>query len=395
MSPLIKRYPPTAAYLSPADAHAAWRSSMPVEECLAEIGVYLGIRRLFAFNTGRTALYAALTSALAPRSKVILPGYTCYTVAAAVVKAGMTPILSDNNHMDLGYDLEELRRTITAHPDCKAIVVCHLFGIAQDLEAIRKVVGPEILIIDDAAQAFGIKAGGQWLGTSGHLGFYSFGRGKNLSLVGGGLLVTNASFLEERLEEAVANEFPTPPSSFTELLRVTAYNFAVRPSIFGLISRLPGLEIGKSEFNPQFDAAGLSCFKIRLLHRIYKQAETLNAERGEVSRRYLACLDGNSMVMIPKSSLNREPGNLRFVVLVGDQGRRTKILTESKRRGWGFTGMYPSTLAGVIPPNGAHEFRLKGSEHIARSIITLPTHRQILKADTEGKLIERIAELFR
>jgi dTDP-4-amino-4,6-dideoxygalactose transaminase len=361
---------------------------------MAELGAYLGIRHLFAFNSGRTALYAVLKSALAPRSKVILPGYTCYTVAAAVTKAGMTPILSDNNHIDLGYDLDELRRTLTAHPDCEAIVVCHLFGIVQDIEAIRKIVGSEILIIDDAAQAFGIQAGGKWLGTGGHAGFYSFGRGKNLSLVGGGLLVTNTTFLAERLRAAVKDEFPTPKSSFAELLRATAYNFAVRPSVFGFISRLPGTEIGRSEFDPQFDAAGLSCFKIRLLQRIYKQAEILNAERREVSRRYLACLEGNSMLTIPRSSLNREPGNLRFVVLVGDQDKRTRILTEAKRRGWGLTAMYPSTLAGVIPRYDAPEFRLKGSEHIARSIITLPTHRQILKADAKGKLIDHIAELF-
>jgi len=39
-------------------------------------------------------------------------------------------------------------------------------------------VGSEVLIIDDAAQAFGLTIKGKFLGADGHVGFYSFGRGK-------------------------------------------------------------------------------------------------------------------------------------------------------------------------------------------------------------------------
>jgi perosamine synthetase len=390
----LKKYPPVASDLPCRAVMAAGRSRLTADECLKYIAEYLGSRYLFPVNSGRTALYLILKASLAPGSKVILPGYTCYTVAAAVVKAGMTPILSDSDPADLGYDLDALRRTIQQNPDIKAVAVCHLFGIAIDIDEIKKIVGPEVLVIDDAAQGYGIKAGGRFLGLGGQAGFFSFGRGKNLSLVGGGLLVTNNDFLGEKITTLCETELAPAGSTRKEWLTALAYNPATHPIWFNILSRLPGITLGASRFNPEFEVAEASAFKIRLFHEVYRLTEKENERRLQVARRYLELLAGNVGVSVPRSRIDGSPGTLRFPVLVKDPGNREKILREGIGRGWGLSGMYPTALNGIPQLPQSATCKLTGAETIARSIITLPTHRFMRSADRPSRTVEKIAGLF-
>ncbi|MDD4052113.1 MAG: DegT/DnrJ/EryC1/StrS family aminotransferase [candidate division Zixibacteria bacterium] len=391
---MLKRYPPVASDLPRSAVAAARKSKQPIDDCLKDVAQYLGARYLFPVNSGRTALYLILKASLAPGSKVILPGYTCYTVAAAVVKAGMVPVLSDSDPADLGYDLDALRKTLRQHPDVRAIVVCHLFGIAVNLNEIRKLAGTEILIIDDAAQGYGLKNGDRFLGLGGHAGFFSFGRGKNLSLVGGGLLATNNDFLGEKITALCETELSPAASTRKEWFMALAYNPATHPVWFNILSRLPGVTLGVSRFNPEFEVAEASAFKVRLLREVYRLAEKENEKRLQVAKKYQGLLEGNVRVSIPRSRIDGNPGTLRFPVLVKDPGQREKILREGVGRGWGLSAMYPTALNGIPQLPQPADDKLTGAEMIARSIITLPTHRFLQTANGPSRLVEKIAGLF-
>jgi dTDP-4-amino-4,6-dideoxygalactose transaminase len=395
MGIMPKRYPPVASDLRRKAVAAAWKSRQSTDDCLRDVAQYLQVRYLFPVNSGRTALYLVLKASLAPGSKVVLPGYTCYTVAAAVVRAGMIPVLSDSYPADLGYDLDALRKTLRQHPDTRAIVACHLFGIALDLDEIKKSAGSEVLLIDDAAQGYGIKAGGRFLGLGGQAGFFSFGRGKNLSLVGGGLLATNNDFLGEKITALYEREAIPAKSTRKQWFLARVYNTATHPVWFNILSRLPGVTLGVSRFDPEFEIAGASQFKIRLLRELYREAETENQRRLLVARRYRELLEGNPGLSIPSSRLDGNPGTLRFPVLVKDPGRREHILREGIKKGWGLSGMYPTALNGIGGLRGSADVKLEGAEMIARAIVTLPTHRFVRTAEGPSHLVERIAELFR
>jgi dTDP-4-amino-4,6-dideoxygalactose transaminase len=389
----LRKYTPVGSDLPACEAFAAKRSKVSVDECLAEIGDYLKVKHLFPVSSGRAALYAILKASLEPGSKVVLPGYTCYTVVASVIRAGMVPVLSDSQETDLGFNPSKLQVTLMEHPDVKAIVVCHLFGIAVDIDEIQRIAGPGIMIIDDAAQAYGIKSGDRFLGTGGDAGFYSFGRGKNLSLVGGGLLVTDNDKLAGKINEVLRNEFTPAVSSFGEFIKAALYNLVVAPFVFNIVSRLPGTHLGRSVYNPDFEISGMSDFKVRLLHRIYKTGESLNAERLAVSRQYISYFEGSRSASIPKSRVDNNTGSLRFVLLVDDADKRSRILEAGKKRGWGFSGMYPTVLSQIPELPQLAEFDLKGSENIARSIVTLPTHRFIKLSDGQGRQIQKVTGL--
>ncbi len=394
MSLRLKTYPPVAADIPRRDVMAAWRSSQPVESCLREIGEYLGTRHLFPVNSGRTALCLILKAALEPGSKVILPGYTCFTVPAAVIKAGMIPIISDSDPADLGYDLDALRGTLQNHPDTRAVVVCHLFGIPLDIDAIRELAGPDIFVIDDAAQALGIQIDNRWLGTCGDAGFYSFGRGKSLSLAGGGLLVTDHDNLGDKTKATLNKEISTGKGSFGNVPKLLLYNSLTSPAIFNILTRMPGIELGRSEFRPDFTVGLMPDLKIRLLSRIIRTAEKLNAARGAIADDYAARFEDMGGISIPRSRIDNKPGSLRFPVLVHDPSRRARILERARRRGLGLSAMYPTALDAVPALRRSASGDLKGARNIAETIVTLPTHRYIRSADNDNGVIETIIGLF-
>ena len=71
------------------------------------------------------------------------------------------------------------------------VLAIHLFGIPANLDRIKKLCRKkDIFIVEDAAQAMGGEYKGGMLGTIGDVGFYSLGRGKNITCGSGGIIVT-------------------------------------------------------------------------------------------------------------------------------------------------------------------------------------------------------------
>ena len=90
---------------------------------------FLGTRNIYYLTSGRAALWLLLMalSRISPgRLEVVLPAYTFPAGASAILKAGLKPILCDNNLSDFGFAGEELRKKI--NKNTLAVIVVHLFG---------------------------------------------------------------------------------------------------------------------------------------------------------------------------------------------------------------------------------------------------------------------------
>lgn len=177
---------------------------------LAALGTALhtltGCRHAFALGTGRAALSVTLQAMrrLAPaRDVVLLPAYTSYSVAAAAVHAGLLVRLYDLDPATLAPRMED----VTAQLDDRvlAVVACHLFGYPVPTGALRDLChGAGAMLVDDAAQAMGARSADGLAGTTGDAGLFSLARGKNITAVDGGLVVTD----DDALAAAVAGLVP-------------------------------------------------------------------------------------------------------------------------------------------------------------------------------------------
>lgn len=127
----------------------------------------------YLLNHARTGIVMALRAALPNGGRVGVVAYNCHTVANAVVNAGCAPFFVDVT--------ENLRIDIESVPvDLDAIVVTNLFGIRNDVEAIRKRL-PKAIIIVDNAHGYGLPVEGDFT-------VYSINQGKFPALGPGGIL---------------------------------------------------------------------------------------------------------------------------------------------------------------------------------------------------------------
>ncbi|MBQ4107440.1 MAG: dTDP-4-amino-4,6-dideoxygalactose transaminase [Lentisphaeria bacterium] len=139
---------------------------------------------------------AAILCDIRPGDEFIVPSYTFVSTANAFVLRGGVPVFVDIRPDTLNLDETLLERAIT--PRTKVIVPVHYAGIACDMTAIMEIARRHHLpVVEDAAQGVGSSWRGQYLGTIGHLGCYSFHETKNfISGEGGALVINDERFLE-------------------------------------------------------------------------------------------------------------------------------------------------------------------------------------------------------
>ena len=157
-----------------------------------EAAAYLGVRHAIGVANGTDALVLALDAmGIGDGDEVLLPAFTFYATAEAVVQRGATPVFADIDPATLNIDPEDAARRIT--PRTKAIVPVHLFGRPAALEELAALGVP---LLEDAAQAFGA----QGVATTGVASTFSFFPTKNLFAFGdGGLVTTDDESIAERV----------------------------------------------------------------------------------------------------------------------------------------------------------------------------------------------------
>src|SRR5688572_1426276 len=103
--------------ISPAAAPLGWRDLcggavgmvLPERSIHAfeeDIRRHFGVRHVCLLSSGTAALAVTLTAlkALSSRTEVVIPAYTCFSVPAAVLKAGLQPVLCDIDPSTFDFD---------------------------------------------------------------------------------------------------------------------------------------------------------------------------------------------------------------------------------------------------------------------------------------------------
>ena len=165
--------------------------------------------------SGTDALWLALAAAnigtsancsearTSPQDAVITTPFTFFATVSAILRAGAKPLLADIDPQTFNLSpisVAELLRT-TAARHTKAILPVHLYGQCADMQAFGfhiKRDYPHLLIIEDAAQAFGATWNGVPAGSLGDAAAFSFYPTKNLSAMGdAGLVTTRSAAIDE------------------------------------------------------------------------------------------------------------------------------------------------------------------------------------------------------
>ncbi|MDQ3439527.1 MAG: DegT/DnrJ/EryC1/StrS family aminotransferase [Planctomycetota bacterium] len=165
------------------------------EERFAE---YCAAKHGIAVVNGTVSLRIALMAAgIEAGDEVIIPPYTFFATASAVVEANATPVFVDIDRATFNIDPAAIEAAVTKRT--RAIIPVHLGGLPCDMDAIMAIAQRhELVVIEDAAHAHGSAYKGRRVGGIGHMGSFSFQSSKNLTCGEGGIIVTNDDALAER-----------------------------------------------------------------------------------------------------------------------------------------------------------------------------------------------------
>jgi dTDP-4-amino-4,6-dideoxygalactose transaminase len=154
---------------------------------------YLKCKYAIGVSSGTDALLLSLMAInLQPGDQVIVPTYSFFATAGVVSRLNAVPVFVDIDPVTFNIDPEDFRKKISSKT--KAVIPVHLYGQSADMDSIMEIAKKNnITVIEDAAQAIGTQyRDGNFVGTIGDIGCYSFFPSKNLGCFGdGGLVVTN------------------------------------------------------------------------------------------------------------------------------------------------------------------------------------------------------------
>ncbi|HEY2653571.1 MAG TPA: DegT/DnrJ/EryC1/StrS family aminotransferase [Solirubrobacteraceae bacterium] len=154
----------------------------------SELAEFLGARHAVGVANGTDAITIALRAlGVKPGDEVVVPSFTFYASAEAVVTAGARPVFCDVDGDTRNVTVETVRDALT--PRTTAIVAVDLFGCPAPVPELRELGLP---VLEDAAQALGSSLNGRRAGALGDAATISFYPSKNLGAFGdGGAIVTD------------------------------------------------------------------------------------------------------------------------------------------------------------------------------------------------------------
>ncbi len=344
--------------------------------------------RTLSFFKGRVAFYGILRAAnIGAGDEVLLPGFTCVVVPAAVLYTGALPVFYDINPRQLNGDPDAAISKINEHT--RAVIVQHTFGVPGELGALPEICRARgILLIEDCAHALGASLFAQQVGTLGDAAFASLQWSKPITTGLGGLARINTAGLWEGLREFHDMECSSPTwreETFLTLASIAHAKF-FRPSLFwgaqNVYRRLGRMGIVKGSSDrcelssPERPAVYAKKYGARRSARLRAVLQTLPetvAHRRRIAHFYCQRLQQWDI------ALQEEPkGAFSVPLRVPIRVRQRERLLEEARRSrielgdWFNAPLHPGEV--VQEAFGYESGTCPHAERAASGLVNLPTH---------------------
>ena len=166
-----------------------WSRASVVTEFEQKWAETVGAKRCLAVVNGTNAIIASLVQlGIGGGDEVIVPPYTFIATIVAVLATGAMPVFVDTDPGTFQIDPEKIEEKIT--PRTSAILPVHILGLPADMLRIMEIAKKHnLIVVEDACQAWLAEINHQKMGTFGHAGCFSFQNSKNIPIGEGGAIV--------------------------------------------------------------------------------------------------------------------------------------------------------------------------------------------------------------
>ena len=151
----------------------------------------IGSKRCLATTNGTHALIVAMRMLdIGPGDEVLTTPYTFIATIAAILLCNAMPRFVDVDPETFQIDPDKLEEKITSNT--RAILPVHILGLPSDMKRIMRIAQKHnLIVIEDACQAWLAEIEQRKLGTFGAAGCFSFQTSKNIPIGEGGALVSD------------------------------------------------------------------------------------------------------------------------------------------------------------------------------------------------------------
>jgi dTDP-4-amino-4,6-dideoxygalactose transaminase len=286
--------------------------------------------------------------------EILTPALAFVATANSILAAGFVPKFVDIEVETLNLDPAKLESAVTRRT--RAIQVVHTMGKPCDMDAILAVARRhDLLVIEDACEAHGARTRGNYVGTIGDLGAFSFFAAHLVYSGEGGMIVTDRDDLAPLCRSIKSHGRPAG-SNFFEFQRV-GYNSKMNDLEAAL-----GIE-GTMQFDATFDARKRNLNRLLELTRdLADRCHFLKEEPHEV-------ISPHAFSLVLKDEALDRDALYRFLESRGIQCKTLFGCLPTQHRAFAFLGHKP----GEFPK----------AEYVGRTGLHFGVHQGLTPADVD------------
>lgn len=168
-----------------------WSRAAVVNQFENEWAKAIGAKRCLTTVNGTNAMICSLVNLnIGGGDEVIIPPYTFIATPQAVLQTGAMPVFVDTDPETFQIDVNKIEEKIT--PRTRAILPVHIAGLPADMERIMQIAKKHnLVVVEDACQAWLAEINHKKMGTFGNAGCFSFQNSKNIPIGEGGAIVSD------------------------------------------------------------------------------------------------------------------------------------------------------------------------------------------------------------
>jgi len=175
-----------------------WSRNKVVSEFEKKYAELIGAKRCLATTNGTSALLISLhVLGIGAGDEVLVPPYTFIATVDVILLSGAMPIFVDTDPETFQINPDKIEEKITENT--KAILPVHILGLPANMYKINAIAKKHnLLVIEDACQAWLAELRNKKVGTFGDLGCFSFQNSKHLPCGEGGAVIGDNDEIMDR-----------------------------------------------------------------------------------------------------------------------------------------------------------------------------------------------------
>jgi perosamine synthetase len=213
-----------------------WSRNKVTDEFEQRWATLIGSKRCLAVVNGTNALNTSLAQLeIGWGDEVLVTPYTFIASVSTILFSGAIPVFVDVDPETFQMDPNKIEEKITSNT--RAIIPVHILGLPSDMERIMPIAKKHnLLVVEDACQAWLAEINHKKVGTFGNAGCFSFQNSKNMAIGECGAIVSDDDEFMDRCYSyhnygnpygTVAGEVGAGTVMIGTKLRITEYQAAI------------------------------------------------------------------------------------------------------------------------------------------------------------------------